>query len=94
MAEELGFRTPAKEVEELRKRIAQMEDVRAVAEDGLKLSLLALLRVFWGEAIANPKDARRIKDELLNTITKWEITPAILDALDDGFKAVCDKLGR
>ncbi len=94
MAEELGFRTPAKEVEELRKRIAQMEDVRAVAEDGLKLSLLALLRVFWGEAISNPKDARRIKDELLNTITKWEITPAILDALDDGFKAVCDKLGR
>ncbi len=39
MAEELGFRTPAKKVESLRKRVDELEGVTTHVKDVLKLSI-------------------------------------------------------
>ena len=92
MAEELGFRTPAKEVEKLQKRLGQIEGLSTGVKDALGLSVSALIAIFAARAASEPKNARKIKDELMGIIKRMGISPALVDILEDSFKATCDEL--
>ena len=90
MAEELGFKTPAKELEKLQKRLEEMEGLGTVSIDALKLSIGALIEIFTDRVLQNPKDARKEKDRLLEKIKEVGVSPLLVDTLDDNFKARCD----
>lgn len=94
MAEELGFRTPAKEVEELRKRIAQIEGLSTGVTDAVRLSMSALAEIFSERVTRNPKDARKIKDWMLTNIKETGVSPTLTDILDKGFNRVCDAIDK
>ena len=94
MAEELGFRTPAKEIEGLRKRVEEIEGITTYVADTLILSLVLYLEIFTDKVISNPKDARKIKDGLLSRAKSAKISPWIIDILDDALRAFCDEADK
>jgi len=92
MTEELGFRTPEKELQALRKRVEQMEGLGTATIDSLKLSVLVLIEIFAERAASKPKNARAIKDAMLANMKQLEISRELQDALDTGLRAACDKV--
>ena len=94
MVEELGFKTPAKEIQKLRKRLEQMEGLTGHVEDALKLSMSSIMLIFATWAIDRPKYARKEKDTLLDTIKGLGINPGLIDSLDEYFKECCDMIEK
>ena len=92
MSEELGFRTPAKEIEKLRERLEQVEGLSTGVIDALRLSMSVAIEIFSERASRNPKDTRKVKDAMVGRMKKMGISPTLMDILDDGFKAGCDEI--
>lgn len=90
MPEELGYRTPAREIERLKKRLEGVEGVSKWIIDVGILSVWALAEVHRMEAFKNPKDARKSKDFLLGVFKGQEISPVFLDALETMYTMTCD----
>ena len=92
MTEELGFRTPAKEIERLRKRLEQIEDVSEYVPDVAILSIWALAEIHGMQAMKNPRNARKLKDSLLDALKEAKISRELLDSLDALLKINCELL--
>ena len=92
MTEYIGFRTPAKEIESLRKNLEQMEDVSKYIGDAVVLSIFALAEIHLMQAIENPKNARKLKDNLLDGVRKTGISSETIDLLDEVLKRGCEYL--
>jgi hypothetical protein len=90
MPEELGFRTPAKELQELRRRVEQVEGLSTGVVDAVVLSLWALAWLHLIQAKGKPENARKLKDILLDSLKELDVDRGLLDALDAMCKGTCE----
>jgi len=94
MTKELGFRTPAKEMEKLKTKLEQVQGLSKYVSDIAILSLWALAEMHSIRAEEHPKICRALKDDLLYGLKGLVTNRDILDTLDAMCKTTCERLEK